>query len=297
MKKYSVDKKSRHNLAQQQRLIVNQPPKKGGFDTILHDSSFVDTTPKKGRNIQQTQIDTPVSRRSGSPKTPNLNLIPKPNPSPAYLIRAKQEPLIVGEPRQLLVVLDLNGTLLFRKSRSGNNILTRPRVFEFLHYLISNHKVLVWSSAQPANVENMCQKLFSPDQKAKLVGIWGRDKLRLSDEHYKQKVQVYKQLSWVWSDPAIAASAPSSCAGWDQENTVLIDDSVEKGASEPYSIVKIDEFEGKPEQTENDVLGQVVAYLQRLRWQRNASAYMRKYPFVFDENVVFDWMPTIEDMQ
>ena len=156
---------------------------------------------------------------------------------------------------------------------------------------------MVWSSATPTNVELMCEKLFAPHQKDKLVGIWGRDKLHLSPTQYNQKVQVYKQLRWAWGDHSVASSAPPSTGEWDQENTVLIDDSEEKAASEPYNLLKIDEYEGTAEQDELDVLGQVVEYLEKLSRQSNVSAYMRKHPFQFDKHAPgFNWLPTLVDM-
>lgn len=152
---------------------------------------------------------------------------------------------------------------------------------DFLDYLFTHHKVMVWSSARPENVANMCKKLFTPEQQEKLVGIWARDKLRLSDNQYREKVQVYKQLSWVWQDPIVAATSPNAADQWNQHNTILVDDSVEKAASEPFNIVQIDEFEDTKEQKKVDVLGQVVEYLDVLRWQSNVSTCMRKQPFYF----------------
>lgn len=170
--------------------------------------------------------------------------------------------------------------------------MARPYVNEFLRYLLKNHHVMVWSSARPYNVDPMCKKLFSQEEMAQLVAVWSRDHLRLPNNVYKEKVQVYKQLSWVWSDSAIQAK---SSARWSQADTVLIDDSIEKAASEPHNIIEIEEFEGKGEQMEVDVLGQVVQYLEALRWEKDVSAYMRSKPFAFDAGMSFDWAPVVED--
>ncbi|KAI7206008.1 hypothetical protein KC352_g18214, partial [Hortaea werneckii] len=123
-----------------------------------------------------------------------------------------------------------------------------------------------------------------------------RDKLHLTPAQYNQKVQVYKQLRWAWRDHIVSSSAPPSTGEWDQENTVLIDDSEEKAASEPYNLLKIDEYEGTAEQDELDVLGQVVEYLEKLSRQSNVSAYMREHPFQFDKEApAFNWLPTLVD--
>ena len=155
---------------------------------------------------------------------------------------------------------------------------------------------MVWSSATRKNVQGMCDKLFEKDQKDRLVAIWARDTLRLPAEAYNQKVQVYKQLSWVWRDIDVQTSSVSPDDEWDQDNTVLIDDSVEKAASEPHNLIKIDEFEGTDEEKEMDVLGQVVEYLEKLRMEENVSAYIRETPFVYDADKQFDWMEIVNDM-
>ncbi|KAK1817068.1 hypothetical protein LTR12_008557 [Friedmanniomyces endolithicus] len=231
--------------------------------------------------------------------SPLLNVLERPKPTWTYIKQAERPPgrLANGKTRPLLVVLDLNGTLLHRAARGGSIFITRPRVTEFLHYLLANHKVLIWSSAQPANVEAMCKKLFTPEQRAILVGIWARDKMRLSAQQYAQKVQCYKQLSWVWRDDDIAASYVHMDE-WGQDNTVLIDDSVEKAATEPLNLIKMEEFEGTEEQLGKDVLGQVVEYLEVLKGARDVSACIRAAPYYFrpEKEAVFDWMPIVNDM-
>ncbi|KAK0363244.1 hypothetical protein LTS16_019627 [Friedmanniomyces endolithicus] len=231
--------------------------------------------------------------------SPLPNLLERPKPTWTYIKQAERPPgrLANGKTRPLLVVLDLNGTLLHRAARGGSIFTTRPRVAEFLHYLLANHKVLVWSSAQPANVEAMCKKLFTPEQRAKLVGIWARDKMRLRAQQYAQKVQCYKQLFWVWRDDDIAASCVHADE-WAQDNTVLIDDSVEKAATEPFNLIKMEAFEGTEEQVGKDVLGQVVEYLEVLKGTRDVSACIRAAPYYFrpEKEAVFDWMPIVNDM-
>ena len=205
-------------------------------------------------------------------------------------MQATEDPETLPAPRPLLVILDLNGTLLYRKNK-GSNFQGRPFVNEFLQYLMKFHQVMIWSSARPYNVTAITSKLTQQD-KDKLIAVWSRDDLRLSKYAYDQKVQVYKQLSWVWSNASIQAK---SAAPWSQADTVLIDDSIEKAASEPYNLVQIEEFEAKPKQMKVDVLGQVVEYLETLRWQKDVSAYMRTKPFVFDAEMSFDWTPFAGD--
>nr|POF17724.1 putative fcp1 likey domain-containing protein [Quercus suber] len=224
-----------------------------------------------------------IVQSKGPPQTkgiPQLYLIPKPSPSITYLERANEVPTTLDSSRRLLVILDLNGTLLARVNRSAT-FVRRPRVHEFLEYLFFHHRVMVWSSARPENVQAMCAQLFTPQQQRQLVGVWARDMLRLGP-HYNTKVQVYKTLAWVWDAPAIQATATRPSLAWAQHNTVLIDDSLEKAASEPFNLIEVDEFERRAEQMQSDVLGQVVLYLETLRWQENVSAFLRTSPFRFD---------------
>ena len=142
----------------------------------------------------------------------------------------------------------------------------------------------------------MRDQLLDKEQRDKLIATWTREDLRLPADVANQKVQVYKQLSWVWKDQAIQDKNPDNVEPWSQENTVLIDDSMEKAASEPWSIIRLEEFEGKPEQKDVDVLGQVVKYLDILKSEQDVSAYMRWNPFEYDKKDSFDWMPIVNDM-
>lgn len=201
------------------------------------------------------------------------------------------------KPKKLLIILDLNGTLLLRSSR-GSNYTPRPNVEEFLSYCLSNHSVIVWSSARPHNVEAMVAKLFSPEDRAKLVKIWSREHLRLG-KFFNERVQVYKQLTWLWEDAEVQASFPlpdptlsqpedgqeePAATKWDQSNTVLLDDTIAKAASEPHNLLQIDEFTREIKQGGKDVvLNRVLAYIDDLKWEADISAAMRERPFVMGE--------------
>jgi hypothetical protein len=182
--------------------------------------------------------------------------------------------------------MDLNGTLLYRPNkRNPFNFIQRPHAREFLNYCIDTFHVAIWSSARPENVDKMVAQLLSPAQRAKCVVIWARDQLGLCPADYSARVQVYKRLGVIWNDPHVLASHPVAAHGqrWDQTNTVLVDDSIEKGRSEPYNILQLPEFEGlKTEPL--DVLPQVHDYLNTLCYQANISSYIRDRPFQVNPN-------------
>ncbi|KXX78875.1 hypothetical protein MMYC01_204767 [Madurella mycetomatis] len=203
-----------------------------------------------------------------------------PEPTPAYLLRASFLPLPSPTPRPLLVVIDLNGTLLYRPSkRSPSRFVERPLARVFLQACLDkpNHHVAIWSSARPANVERMCAQLLAPEQLAKVVAVWGRDRFGLSRDDYNRRTQCYKRLTRLWSDPVVAASHPDGAA-WNQGNTVLIDDSVEKARSEPHNAITLPEFTGDVNE-QPQVLSLVQEYLDTLAWQMDISTYIRARPF------------------
>ncbi len=136
----------------------------------------------------------------------------------------------------------------------------------------------------------MVDKLLSKDEQTKLVGVWSRNQLKLPQNLYWEKVQVYKRLTTVWADEGVQGRFPGGTGRWGQANTVLIDDNAEKAASEPYNLVEIEEFVGREEQKDSDVLGQVVVYLETLRRQIDVSSYIRATPFRYEDGRELDWV-------
>ncbi|KAM0713539.1 hypothetical protein Q7P37_010501 [Cladosporium fusiforme] len=236
-----------------------------------------------------------------SGENPRQYLLSHPEPTPSYLQRAQLPPRRLTEPKKLLIILDLNGTLLLRSNR-GSNYTPRPNVHPFLSYCLAHHTLIVWSSARPHNVTAMVEQLFTRKQREKLVKVWSREHLRLG-EHYNEKVQVYKQLSWLWEDAEVQASFPPPASEfkvedgwkeppavkWDQSNTVLLDDSMDKAASEPHNLLQIDEFTKENKADGADVLGRVLAYIEGLKWEADVSSAMRNEPFVKGEGDEWDW--------
>lgn len=206
---------------------------------------------------------------------------PQPTPTAAYLTRASFPPARLPAPQPLLVIIDLNGTLVHRPSRKNSSrFISRPNVQPFLDYLLATHHVMIWSSARPQNVDKMCAQLFAPSpqhpRRAALKAEWGRDTLDLSPAQYNEKVQVYKVLAKVWRAAAAEGWFPPGTEGsFGQHNTLLVDDSVLKASAEPYNLVRVEEFEGREEQMRTDVLREVVGYLEEARWMTDVSGWVR----------------------
>lgn len=207
-----------------------------------------------------------------------------PNPTPAYLARASFLPQRRAEPGPLLVVIDLNGTVLYRPDRrKSHSFRRRPHADQFISYCVETFWVIFWSSARPENVRRMVETLVSPEQLHKVVAVWGRDRFGLTPEDYNARTQCYKRLTALWDDPVVRASFPADRPGyeakcWDQGNTVLIDDSVEKARSEPHNAITIPEFTGDMNES-LDILPKVHDYLNELCFQEDVSTYVRANPF------------------
>jgi hypothetical protein len=292
-------------LSQSQRQVQPASNYTGGPPTASF-AAFPTTERYDNRVSQLEGLMNPLYMRSPqlTPPggNPRLYLLPRPKPSASYLEQAQRPPRRLSSPKKLLIVLDLNGTLLVRSNR-GSNYTPRPHVDEFLAYCLEHHALIVWSSARLQNVTAMVAQLFTAEQRAKLVEIWSRSDLRLG-RHFDAKVQVYKQLTWLWEDPEVQASFPMPATlpfrfedgwkdalptKWDQSNTVLLDDSVDKAASEPHNLLQVDEFTKENIGDGEDVLGRVLAYIEDLKWEADVSATMRERPFVNGEGELWNW--------
>ena len=171
-------------------------------------------------------------RRAGSSEPPTVPFGPNlkyKKPGKAYMLQANgQSTSAAPGGKPTLLILDLNNNLLARKSRKASaaqQALPRPFLGAFLQYIFSSEKgqrrfeVMVWSSAQPANVYGMsraiglvipelesnpaetCQgsstaNAIDVDQKSlKLIACWTRDNLGLSPGDYANRVETIKDVS------------------------------------------------------------------------------------------------------
>lgn len=235
---------------------------------------------RRGIDYRSSQRDFP--RRS----TPRRHYAPAPPPpSPvarqAYLAQAHLQPEKLKEPQRLLVILDLNGTLMLKPDyRKPKDFHVRPGAYKLLEYLFANHTVMVYTSGQPHNAEIVARGLFSAAQYDELAAIWARDKLDLTPVQYRAKVQVYKKLDKIWANNEIQSSSFSPGTGkWDQTNTILVDDSHLKALQEPHNLLQVPEFTGKQNELkkkdyvkrEEQICQSLVMKLEVLKWQNDVS--------------------------
>lgn len=207
-----------------------------------------------------------------------------PEPTPAYLMRASFMPKRRDHPGPLLVVIDLNGTVLHRPDRRhGARFEARQHAQPFVTYCVETFWVVIWSSARPDNVRRMVDQLLTPAARREVIAVWGRDRFGLTEADYNARTQCYKRLTTLWADPLVRSAYPRTRAGfeggcWNQGNTVLIDDSAEKARGEPHNAITLPEFTGGAD-VAADVLPRVHDYLNELCYQEDVSAYMRANPF------------------
>ncbi|CAI2162469.1 19543_t:CDS:1 [Funneliformis geosporum] len=204
--------------------------------------------------------------------------------SSSYLEVANVASVKLEKPSQKLLVLDLNGTLVYRDYKKS--IEKRPHMENFLRYIFESNSfiVMVWSSAQPYNVNKMVDVAFGNYAK-KLAAIWTRDEFNLSPEDYKRKVETIKDLEIVWKDLNSKTSTISSQIVWDQTNTILMDDSSTKSRIQPYNAIHLPEFEMIRCKSMNDNdLSNVIEYLTRLHKQSNVSSYIKENPYIPYDN-------------
>ncbi|KAL5360895.1 NLI interacting factor-like phosphatase-domain-containing protein [Aspergillus floccosus] len=287
------------------------PPMLSGFPPLPFDPlAFAAAGPAGAHAPNMTgQPSAPFNRprhdRSSVPPEPPA----PPAPTESYLTQSSQPPRKIPFPRPLLVILDLNGTLIYRKHRRMPPVFARRAgLDQFLDTLLQKYKVMIWSSSQPETVNAVCEKLFTGKQRAALVAEWGRDKFGLTKSQYRAKIQVYKTLSTVWASDDVQASYPSSratrkrqkgkngaaAAGggphWDQTNTILIDDSKLKASSQPYNILEIPEFTNQPGIDEAAIFPKVLQCLDALSRHDDVSKVLQQWSSQLTGTSVLDFV-------
>jgi hypothetical protein len=177
-------------------------PQPDPYMSPVHQDSRYQYQPSH-RQSRHPHQSHPQNSRMPDPGSPLLNPAPLPPappraPSPDYLKLSEEEPAHLGSNQKdrKLLILDLNGTLVFRtayrpKHRHQSQPQTeegdskddpasatkvsklrtahpRPYLPSFRNYLFTPETqawldVMVWSSAQPHSVQGMVERVFGPD--------------------------------------------------------------------------------------------------------------------------------------
>jgi hypothetical protein len=256
----------------------------------IHDRPLASIEPGADSNLEAqaslSDFRRDHIRKSTPRRTPKRIVSPPPAPeaSEVYLAQARLPPVKRSTPKKCLVILDLNGTCIARPNLfEPQAFCLRPGIQKLFDYLFEHHVVMIFTSMRRKNAAAIVDKLFSASQREKLAGFWARDKLGLTAEQLYAKTQTYKNLTPIWLDDAIQSTHPVDEGrwGWDQSNTVLIDDSHLKAVSHPHNLLLVPEF-GKKDaakdklhpvvaRREEAILHSLLLKLEDLRYQTDVS--------------------------
>ncbi|KAJ1906833.1 hypothetical protein LPJ81_001125 [Coemansia sp. IMI 209127] len=198
-----------------------------------------------------------------------------------------------------LIVLDLNGTLLKRSGTKKDKkrlAVPRPYLQEFLKFATENFAVMIWSTAQPSNINNMVSSMLSPYYE-RFVRVWDRRFCDLNGKYFSNAPSI-KDLRKI-TDGFTLARAPnrniygtyngylgissSMKRNWEMNNIILVDDSESKAALQKENHIFISPFEditGESDDRELLKLTQYLqCYLQNKKQYPNLVAYMSKHPW------------------
>ncbi|EEQ90143.2 NIF domain-containing protein [Blastomyces dermatitidis ER-3] len=177
-----------------------------------------------GTHPSRPESSNPDPRPQASPRRRSVTPPRAVPPTSTYLAQSSSPPTLTTATQPLLIILDLNGTLIHRIGRRPIRFRTRPGLHAFLKELFENYTVMVWTSSQPQTVREVLEKTFTAEEKEQFVAVWARDTLGLNARQYAEKVQVYKRLDKVWADKGIARLYPGFTES-DDNNAATTPDS------------------------------------------------------------------------
>ncbi|KAK0500309.1 hypothetical protein EDD18DRAFT_1307752 [Armillaria luteobubalina] len=207
-------------------------------------------------------------RRNPSPSPPPIPT----EPSSDYLELSQQPSTHIDDPSssRKLLILDLNGTLLYREGRpqgprryrrdrvNGSSepqhrvAHPRPYMGSFRQYLFHPKTLewldtMVWSSAQPSNVDHMVAQCFK-EEKEKLIAVWARDTLGLTSAQYHENDEASTLSSsddgpsHSTDEPAPTSEPSRSAHAHSALTTLLLDDSPLKAQLQPWNHFCVPEY-------------------------------------------------------
>lgn len=141
--------------------------------------------------------------------------------------------------RKKLLVLDVNGLLLFRKYKATSfpqefdavigefTIFIRPFAKEFLTWCCDNFIVVIWGTAMKQNLDPLIPLVFGCNQPHLVLTQAECSDTGLQHPTKRGKALLVKDIHRVWEHPNLQGF------GFDETNTVLIDDAPYKAAWNP----------------------------------------------------------------
>jgi len=245
-----LDARSRHGRTS--RVSNNRQQTQSYHSSAVASSTLTDAgqVATEGFLMSRSRQHNNLTRKTDPP---DLSMKRNSGPSEEYLkISAEKSETLGGPTRGVegltrkLLVLDLNGTLLYRsphrsrrnsgcgvteegifspsQPRSVRTAHPRPYLVPFCNYLFHPSTkqwldTMVWSSAQPRNVDDMVEKCFGV-MKRELIAIWARDRLGLAAGDYGVSSSSASRI--IWSDLFLYFSLPPRQAEKYKRQKILI---------------------------------------------------------------------------
>jgi TFIIF-interacting CTD phosphatase-like protein len=165
--------------------------------------------------------------------------------------------------KKLNVILDLDNTLLsaipleeFKWDQETKNkalkfdihnmedyyiIFERPKLQKFLNYLFKNFNVSIWSAASKNYVLFIVDNIILTKKNRKLDNIFFSYHCSISKKLFKGGI---KKLKLLWK--------VFQLAGYDKDNTVIVDDLEDVKKIQPKNCIDVHPFEFFDKNSEND---------------------------------------------
>jgi len=198
-----------------------------------------------------------------------------------------------------LVILDVNGMLVHRwrpasndpkpdqspdgTTSRGQQLFNRPYMHEAVDLLCKSFSVLVWSSMQGHNLQEVVAHCFK-GQEDSLLGVWDQEHCtevadRDLEEGFRERHDIraskpifLKELRKLEEHPTLAKFYPN--------NVLLIDDSEYKAVRNPeHAAIHPEAWEPGKLGWPDDELGLVCKYLKRLLRADTVTSFVQANPF------------------
>lgn len=202
-----------------------------------------------------------------------------------------------------LVILDLNGLLLYRRLANKKDALPppprpfdkrtgsfcvwlRPHATSFLDFLLSRFHVAIWSSAQMHNIVPLLNLLGLDPADPKLAFVWSQAQCTdtgTSHPENEHRPLFLKETSKIFDDPSHAGL-------FSAENTLLIDDDAYKAERNlADTCISPHSYHGETEEEDCNPDGQHLGglgptaelrrWLGRLALAESVSSYVARAPW------------------
>ena len=180
-----------------------------------------------------------------------------------------------GKSKDMNIILDLYGTLIYsyaintpelehkvmarrwlpryKYHRMDNDfvIIERPKLQEFLDWLVRNFKVTIWSAASPDYVDFIRKKVFG---KRKIHHVFNSNACEESQKIYGE----LKHLGLLWDKYDLKGFGP--------QNTLIIDDLKYNTSNlQPNNSIHIKKFIANKDNVEDNELSNIKAKLKEIK--------------------------------